>query len=155
VDALQEALIVLLVAALPIGELRAAIPLALIQYDMHPLSVYFLGVVGNMLPVPFLLLFLGKVSNLLRRISLFDRFLTRLFAYTQRRHSALFNKFGAFALVMFVAIPLPATGAWSGSLAAFLFGVPFKYALPLIALGVMIAGVLVTLSTSGIWSFFK
>lgn len=145
----------LLVAAMPIGELRAAIPLALIEYNIDPLTAYSLGAVGNILPVPFLLLFLGKASELLRRISLFDRFLTWLFAHTQRRHSALFNKFGAFALVVFVAIPLPVTGAWSGSLAAFLFGVPFKYALPLIALGVMIAGVIVTLSALGIWSFFK
>ena len=145
----------LLVAALPIGELRAAIPLGLVQYEMHPLWAYSLGVIGNMIPVPFLLLLLSKVSDLLRRMSIFDRFLTWLFAYTQRRHSALFNKFGAFALIVFVAIPLPATGAWSGSLAAVLFGVPFKHALPLIALGVMIAGILVTLSVLGIWSFFK
>ncbi len=105
--------------------------------------------------MPFLLLFLGKLSNIVRRVRIFDRLLTWFFAYTQRRSSALFNKFGAFALIVFVAIPLPATGAWSGCLAAFLFVVPFKYALPLIALGVMIAGVLVTLSTLGIWSFFK
>lgn len=145
----------LLIAALPIGELRAAIPLALVQYEMSPLWAYFLGVVGNVLPVPFLLLLLGKASELLRRVSIFNRLLTWLFAYTQRRHSALFNKLGAFGLVIFVAIPLPATGAWSGSLAAFLFGVPFKYALPLIALGVMIAGVIVTLSALGILSLFK
>jgi uncharacterized membrane protein len=77
-----------------------------------------------------------------------DRFFEWLFARTRKRSGAL-EKYGAIGLVLFVAIPLPVTGAWTGSAAAFLFGIPFRKAFPIILLGVMIAGGLVTAAVLG------
>jgi uncharacterized membrane protein len=101
-----------------------------------------------MIPVVPLLLFLGPVSAALRRMSLFDRFFTWLFKRTRRRSRA-FRRFGALGLALFVAIPLPITGAWTGSAAAFLLGVPFRTAFPFILLGVSVAGVVVTAAVLG------
>ncbi len=150
----MEILLVLLVAALPVSELRGAIPLAIGVYGFDPLSAYLLGVAGNLLPVPVLLKLLGPATDLLRRSAVLDRLVSWLFARTRRRHSAQIERFGVVALVLFVAIPLPATGAWTGVLIAHLFGIPFRYAFPLIALGVGIAGLLVTLATLGVIRFF-
>lgn len=150
---LQGSLTVIFVSALPIGELRAGIPLALTAYNMNPFWAYLLGVTGNIIPLILLLPFLERMTKLLSRISIFAKFFNWLFAYTRRRHSVMINRFGALALVLFVAIPLPVTGAWTGSLVAHVFGVQFKYAFPLITLGVMLAGLLVTLSTLGILQF--
>lgn len=151
---LQQVLWVLFVAALPVSELRGAIPLAILSFQFDPLTAYILSVLGNLLPIPFLLTLLAPVTNLLCRVSFLDRLISWLFARTRRKHGTLVERFGALALVLFVAIPLPATGAWTGALVAHLFGIPFRYALPLITLGVLIAGVLVTLATLGVLKLF-
>jgi len=142
-------LVVVAIAALPISELRGAIPLALKLYGMSPLESYVLAVLGNLLPVPVLLLFLGRTERYLRRFAVFDRFFTWLFSRTRRRTRARVEKYGALALVLFVAVPLPVTGAWTGVAAAYVFGIEFRYAFPAISLGVLIAGVVVTLASLG------
>lgn len=146
----EQMLIVLLLAALPVSELRGAIPVAISLYHFDPVIAYLLGVLGNVLPVPFWLKLLEPVTSLLRRSSPLDRLIAWLFARTRRRHSATVERMGALALVLLVAIPLPATGAWTGALVAHVFGIPFRYALPLIVVGVGIAGVIVTLATLGV-----
>lgn len=151
--ALESTLVVLIIAALPISELRGAIPIAIGVYGFDPVTAYLLGVVGNLLPVPILLKLLEPMTALLRRAAPCDRLITWLFARTRRRHSALIARLGAVALVLLVAVPLPATGAWTGAFVAHVFGIPFRYALPLIAVGVCIAGVLVTLATLGVIRF--
>lgn len=144
-------LAVLILGAAPVSELRGAIPVAIGIYGMGPFEAFFFSVIGNLLPVIPLLLFLEPVSNYLRRYSIFDTFFTWLFSRTRRNNTENFEKYGLLALTVFVAIPLPATGAWSGCAAAFVFGVKFRQALPAIALGVMIAGVVVTaLTVTGI-----
>lgn len=143
------------VAALPISELRGAIPLALVHYQMSPLAAYLLGVVGNLVPVAFLLLLLESLVRLLGRVQVFREVFHWLFARTRRRFSAQFARWGAVALVAFVAVPLPLTGAWTGCLVAFLFGIPFRQAFSLIGLGVAIAGLIVMLSTLGILRFLS
>ncbi|MFQ6120637.1 MAG: COG2426 family protein [Methanosarcinales archaeon] len=139
-------LYVIILAMLPISELRGAIPIA-ISFGINPIKTYFLAVIGNIIPVIPLLLFLDPVSNYLRRYNIWDRFFTWLFTRTHRNHSERFEKYGTIALTIFVAIPLPVTGAWTGCAAAFVFGIKFKHALPAIILGVMIAGVIVTVIT--------
>lgn len=151
---LEQLLVVLVVAALPISELRGAIPLAMGVYGFDPATAYLLGVFGNLVPVPILLRFLEPITALLRRSAILDRCMSWLFARTRRRHSALIERLGAIALVLLVAVPLPATGAWTGALIAHLFGIPFRYAFPLIGLGVCIAGILVTLATLGVIRLF-
>lgn len=132
----------------PIGELRSAIPVAKMVYKMPMLHAYIIAVLGNLIPVVFLLLFLEKTSEFLKRhLLFFDKFFSWFSQKTKKKMSPQIKKFGALALVIFVALPLPTTGAWSGSLVAFLFNIPFKKAFPLIALGVMIAGVVISLAT--------
>jgi uncharacterized membrane protein len=152
-DALAGAppeLVVITIAAMPVSELRGAIPLALKVYGMSPWKSYALAVAGNLLPVPVLLLLLGRVESYLRRFWFFDSFFSWLFSRTRRRTGDKVAKYGALGLVPFVALPLPVTGAWTGVAAAYIFGIKFRYAFPAIALGVLIAGVVVTLASLGV-----
>jgi uncharacterized membrane protein len=149
----------ILIAMIPVAELRGAIPLALAPvelggFGMSAPETYILAVVGNMIPVIPLLLFLEPVSNFLRRWKVGDIFFTWLFKRTHRNHTERFEKYGTLALTIFVAIPLPVTGAWTGCAAAFVFGIKFKHALLAIFIGVLISGVVVTtLSLAGIGFF--
>lgn len=145
VRGLPDVLAILVVAMIPIAELRGAIPLGILGLDV-PASVTFgWAVVGNFVPVPIIVFALGPVSEWLRRhIRFFDRFFEWLFERTQRKYGGRMERWRDLALISFVAIPLPFTGAWTGALAAFLFGVPARRALPLIAVGILIAGVIVT-----------
>ncbi|MCD6528377.1 small multi-drug export protein [bacterium] len=137
-----------LMAMSPIGELRISIPFGLGICHLSPFSVYFISVIGNLVPVIFLVLFLERISNYLsERIYFFNRFFAWLFEKTRRDHQRKFEIFKQFALVILVAIPLPFTGAWTGSICAFIFGIPSKRAIPLIFIGIMIAGIIVTLAT--------
>lgn len=135
----------------PIGELRLAIPFALAKLDLSIEQAYILSVIGNLIPVVFLLLFLEVVSLfLIRRSTMFAKFFEWLFARTRRRIQGHYEIYGYIALVIFVSIPLPITGAWTGSAAAYLLGIPFWRAFGLIALGVIISGIIVTLASVGI-----
>jgi uncharacterized membrane protein len=140
---------VFITATLPILELRGAIPLGLIHYSMPTIETYLIAVAGNFLPVVPILLLLEPVSNLLRRNRLFDRFFTWLFARTRKR-GKLIERYEAIGLTLFVAIPLPVTGAWTGAVAAYIFGVRRRYAALCIMGGILIAGVVVTLASKGV-----
>lgn len=150
-EELGEVLLVLGVAALPVSELRGAIPLALVHYGMSPPAAYALGVVGNLLPVLPLLLVLGRLLQALSRIPWpwVQKPLHWWLHTTQRRFRSAIARWGPWALVLIVAIPLPMTGAWTGCAVAALFGVPLRRAFLPIALGVLLAGLIVTLSTLG------
>lgn len=141
-----QAATVMGLAALPVSELRGALPLALV-YGFDPLSAYLLSVVGNLLPVPALLWGLERVLALAPRLPGLGRLLGWWSRRTRRRGDKAFARFGALALILFVAVPLPMTGAWTGSLAAVLFRVPFRPALGLIALGVALAGLVVLVAS--------
>ncbi len=139
-----------LLAMTPIGELRAAIPVALTVFKMHWAFAYLVAVLGNLVPVVFLLLLLEPVSGwLAKRFKFFEKFFNWLFERTQQRVGERVKRHGWLMLIPFVAIPLPITGAWTGSLIAFLFKIPLRKALPAIAAGVAIAGAAITLVT---WS---
>lgn len=136
----------------PIGELRIAIPLGLTVYNLDAVLVYLISVIGNLVPIILLLFFLEPVSNWLsKKFKIFQLFFTWLFERTRKRYNHRVEKYGYLALIAFVAIPLPVTGGWTGALIAFLFGIPFKKAFPLITLGIMIAGIIVlAISKTGI-----
>ena len=133
---------VLVAAAAPISELRGAIPLGLTFTDNWPL-VFLIAFIGNLLPVPFLLLFLGPVTDLLSKIGIFEKIINFVFRISRRR-GRIVERYGAIGLTLFVAVPLPVTGAWTGSIVAFLLGMKFRKAFPAIVLGVFIAGIIVT-----------
>ena len=146
----MQELFVLLVAASPVVELRGAIPLGLLVYGLPVWQVLILAITGNMIPI----LLLPVLGILARELSLrfvfFERFFTWLFNRTRKKHVRMFTLLRGFALVLFVAIPLPFTGAWTAMIAAFVFGIPFRLAFPLILFGVIIAAAIVSVITLGI-----
>jgi uncharacterized membrane protein len=154
---LPRELITVLIAMLPISELRGAIPWALAQPPLGGgltwYQAYLYAVLGNAIPVVPLLLFLGPASNSLQRYPIFERFFSWLFARTRRKGKVV-ERYQALGLMLFVAIPLPITGAWTGTVAAFIFGIRFRYALPAVIGGILIAGVVVTLASLGVISIF-
>ena len=102
----------------------------------------------TLIPVVFWLLFLESISKFLSKHStLFNKFFEWLFARTRRRISERYDHYGYIALVILVAVPLPITGAWTGTVAAYLLGIPFWRAFGLISTGVIIAGIIVTLAS--------
>jgi len=142
-------LITFIIAMLPIVELRGAIPWALTLGGLEWPQAVTIAIIGNLVPIPLILLLLGPVSRLLSRWPLFDRFFQWLFARTRRKGRAI-ERYQALGLILFVGIPIPGTGAWTGSLAAFVFGIPFRRAMGCILIGVFLAAVIVTLSTLGV-----
>jgi uncharacterized membrane protein len=141
----SDLLRVFFAAMLPLGELRLSIPLGVWVLQEPWLLVFLVSFVGNMAPVVPLLLGLERFSRLLDRL---PGPVGRIWDWRTERirtsYSAKIERYGPFALAIFVGIPLPMTGAWSGALAAWLFQVPFRLALPAIALGVLMAGAIVT-----------
>ena len=144
----NKELAVVTLAALPVSELRGAIPLAL-ALGFTPVKAYVLSFIGNLIPVVPLLFLLQPIADRLRHIKIFEKFFDWLFERT-RRKASLVEKFEAIGLILFVAIPLPVTGAWTGCVAATLFKIRFRYAFICILLGVAIAGlVVIGLSLAG------
>ena len=146
-----------IISMLPVVELRGSIPWALTFGDMTWQAALIWSLVGNTIPIIPLLLLLEPVSNILRKVKLFDRFFEWLFTRTQKRGAKVMEKYKAFGLAIFVGIPLPGTGIWTGAVAAFVFGVPFRLALPAIFGGMLFAGIMVTLASAGaigVFNFF-
>ena len=151
---LPPSLVVIIIAALPVVELRGAIPVAINALDFPWYSALLFAVIGNMLPVPFILHLLNWLVDVLGRYSLFNRLFEWVF-YRPRAKSGLIKRYKKLGLTLFVAIPLPMTGAWTGAIAAVLLGIPFNEALRHIFIGVILAGVIVTaLSVMGWWGAF-
>ncbi len=139
---------VLLATVSPISELRGGIPLG-ISLGLDPLFTFFIAIIANALiffPVFFALrLFYDK---LLFRIPLFNKYLDSV----RKRGKPKVEKYGFWGLTLFVAIPLPITGAYTGTILAWLLGMDWKKAFPAVGLGVIVAGVVVLLITLGITS---
>ena len=140
----MEKILTVIVAALPVMELRGAILLAVWRWHIDPVQAVILSVLGNFLVVIPLLWFWEHAAH---RVMLWHPFFHRLFHWvferTHRKHGKKFETAKEIALFVFVAIPLPLTGAWTGTVAAYLFGVPFWRAVLSIGLGIAAAGILV------------
>ena len=128
---------------MPIVELRGAIPLAINLFDFPWYYAFPLAIAGNLIPVPPLLLLFGTISRRLSKIGIFKRWLHWLEERTRQR-GKIIQRYKRIGLALFVAIPLPVTGAWTGSLAATIFTVKFKHALLSIFIGICIAGAIIT-----------
>jgi uncharacterized membrane protein len=139
--------VIIFISMIPFVELRGAIPVAIIIYGMPWWEAFTLSVIGNMIPVPIILMRLGNVEAWLRKYERWDRFFTKLYSKTRARADAKIKKYEALGVMFFVAIPLPFTGAWTGSLIAYLFELKFKRAFFVVFAGVCIAGIIVTLIT--------
>jgi len=139
---------------LPITELRGSIPLGFAM-GLPAESTFFWALIGNALPCFFILWVLGPISVFLMRHSrFFEAFFTKLFEKTKTKHEQTVTKYGAIFLLVFVAIPIPGSGAWTGCLLAFLFGIKYWKAMSCITAGIAIADLLVTLSIKGVIVFF-
>ncbi|MDI6753232.1 MAG: small multi-drug export protein, partial [Thermodesulfobacteriota bacterium] len=130
---------VFVLAATPVWELRGAIPAGIFALHLPWPWVLLVALLGNIFPVPFIILFLDPVTRFLSRIEFMEKFFHWIFERTRRR-SAIVDKYEKIGLMLFVAVPLPGTGAWTGSLLAFLLGMSLRSAFLPIALGVLIAG---------------
>ena len=134
---------VLFISALPVVELRLAIPVAIIGLEMPWYNALILAIIGNMLPVPLILLFFNTIYRLLGKIGFFSRMLKWLVERTRRR-GGIIERYERIGLILFVAIPLPVTGAWTGSLIAAILSLKFWPSLLSIFIGVLTAGIIVT-----------
>lgn len=141
-----------ILAMLPISELRGAIPWGIFALKMEWYKALIWAIIGNLAPIPLILLLLEPIRNSLCRWSIANKFFNWLFARTRRR-GRIIEKYRALGLMLFVSIPLPVTGAWTGAAAAFIFGIKFRYALPAIVLGVIVAGIIVTSLCMFGWGF--
>ena len=142
-----------IVSMLPIVELRGAIPLGA-ALGMPWGTTFLIALIGNILPVPLLIVFGRKILHWLQGTKGFGGFFNRYEEKLVRKaQSAL--KYSVMGLCLFVAVPLPGTGAWSGAIIAALLDIRMKYALPAIVLGVFIAGVIMTLGSYGVVSLFQ
>ena len=144
---------IMLISASPVLELRGAIPFAL-SLGFTPQKSFLISLIGNLLPVPFLLLVFSPISERIRNIAVFKKFFSWLEERT-RKKARLVEKYEFLGLILFVAIPLPTTGAWTGSFAASIFRIRFRLALLAIIIGVIIAGLIVTFLSWGGFLFLK
>lgn len=133
-------LYVALISMVPIIELRGAIPFG-IAMGLDTVTVFIFAVIGNFLPVPFILWFTRPVMAWLRKTRLFSPFAAWLDKKTEKNREQIM-RYSALGLFVFVAIPLPGTGAWSGAIAASILDMRLKYSLPSIFFGVAAAGII-------------
>lgn len=161
---MKQELITILLGSSPFLELRGAIPTALFVFKFSALKAYLLAVFGNLIPIIPLLFFYNRlVSFLMARFYFLNRFFNWLFSFTRNRHDHHFKYYYegkspshrdfwlSVALFIFVAMPIPGTGAWAGALAAFVFGIPFWRAFFAISLGVVAAGLITLAASLGIF----
>ncbi|MCF7858460.1 MAG: small multi-drug export protein [Candidatus Cloacimonetes bacterium] len=141
---------VFLIAMIPIFELRGAIPIGMLKYKIPLWKLIPLALAGNMFPIFFILLFFDFITKLCFKVPFLKKILEAIFKRT-RRKSEMIKKYEELGLMLFVAIPLPITGAWTGSLAAYLFGLKFWKSILFIFLGVIIAAIVVTSIASLKW----
>lgn len=153
-DVAPDWAVVMCLAAVPLIELRGAVPVGIVVLGMHPLIVLLLAVLGNMLPVPVIVGGLGPLSKSLDHVPALKNSLDGILHRAQRQVDSWGTRNVFWALAIFVGIPLPGTGAWSGAIAAFVLGLPFWYGVAANGVGVLIAGVLVTALSCMGWAGF-
>jgi len=137
-------------AMTPVGELRVAMPVGITVLGLDPWVAFFSAILGNIVPLTVVFLFLPRIIFLAEKHSVWvKKMLDRYFHSLERDHKEKYDKYGALALVLFVAVPLPGSGVWTGSVLAVLFAVEWKYSVPAILLGLLLSGLLVLGITQG------
>ena len=137
---------------MPVVELRGAIPIGM-GLGLDLLTSVTVSVIGNMIPVPFIMLFIRQIFKWMRKVNkTFARLVDKM-EEKANKHRDKVTRYGFWGLFILVAIPLPGTGGWTGALIAALMNMRMKVAMPIIAIGVLIAGVIVTILTAGVTFF--
>ena len=150
-DKLPGEVIVFLISLLPVLELRGGL-IAAKLLGLPVLRAFLICFAGNMLPIPFILLFIRRIFSFLKRFARVEHMIDKLEARSIRKADKVV-KYRLWGLLLLVAIPLPGTGAWTGALVAALLDIRMKHALLVIAVGVLIAGAIVGALMYGVFSF--
>lgn len=145
---ISKELIVFVISMVPILELRGGL-LAASVLQIPIVKAITLCVIGNIIPVPFILLLITPIFNWLKQTKTFRPFVEKLENRAMGRSEQI-EKYEFWGLVLFVGIPLPGTGAWTGSLIASLLGVKFKKAFPAIIVGIILATVIMSILSYGL-----
>lgn len=146
---LPRELIVLIAAALPVVEVRGSVPLGLLYFHLGTVKVMLISLIGGVLPVIPILWFLKNITEPLRTIKLFDRFFSWLFEHTRKR-SQLVSEFELVGLTIFMALPIPGAGIWTGCVAAYLLDIAWLPAFFCAIIGTAIAILIVWLASLGL-----
>ena len=144
----HAALMTFLISMVPVLELRGAIPVG-VAGGLTPLAAMCIAMVGNLVPIPFILIFIRQIFSWMKRCSGKLRTLVEKLEDRAEKKSETVRKYEFWGLVILVAIPLPGTGAWTGALVAAMLNMRMKRAFPAIALGVLVAAVIVAFVTYG------
>ncbi len=140
-ETIPAELTVFVISLMPILELRGGL-IAARLLEMNVWSAFFFCFVGNMLPMPFILLFIRKIFDWMRKWKHTAKIVTKMEAKAEK-HRGTIEKYGFWGLLVLVAVPLPGTGGWTGALVAALMDIRLRRAIPAITLGVLIAGLIV------------
>ena len=138
-----------LVSLFPVLEIRGGM-IAARALNIDFIQAFLICYLGNMIPNPFILLFIRRIFTLMRKVNIFSKIVDKLEARADKKKDTIV-KYQEWGLLLFVAIPLPGTGGWTGALIAALMDLRMKKCLPIIAIGVFIAGLIMSLITYGIF----
>ena len=142
-------LIPFLVSLFPVLDIRGGM-IAARALNIDFIQAFLVCYLGNMIPIPFILLFIRKIFALMRKVKFFGKIVDKLEARADKKKDTIV-KYQEWGLLLFVAIPLPGTGGWTGALIAALMDLRMKKCLPIIAIGVFVAGLIMSLITYGIF----
>jgi len=151
--ALPKEWIVFITAAAPVVEVRGAVPIGILTLGLPPVKVVIISILGSIFPIIPLLWFLNFATKKLRHIKVFDNFFEWLFART-RAKGKLIEDFELAGLTLFVAIPFPGTGVWTGTIAAYLMGLPWLPTFICATIDTTIASLVLWAASVGIINFF-
>ncbi|MBQ3904692.1 MAG: small multi-drug export protein [Eubacterium sp.] len=136
-------LVVFIISLMPILECRLGMFTAIVLLGMNPFLGFVISFLGNILPIPFILLLINKIFELLKKVPYINKPIYWLEEHTLKKKDKI-DKYGIWGLLLFVAIPLPGTGGWTGALLASLLHLDRKKSFGVIAVGVFIAGLIIT-----------
>jgi len=154
---LKKVLFVFIVSMIPVVELRGALPIA-VGFNIPLIPAYITCIIGNMIPVPIIFLFARKVLEWGQDKPLIGGIFTCILQKGEKGGKKLLSKAGRSAyigLLLFVGIPLPGTGAWTGTLAASILDLDFKKSVLAALAGVLLAGIIMAVASTGIFSFIR
>ncbi len=137
-------LVVFIISLFPILECRLGMFTAIVLLQMNPFVGFIISFIGNLLPIPFILILINKIFELLKKVPVINKPIYWLEEHTLKKKDKI-DKYGIWGLLIFVAIPLPGTGGWTGALLASLLHLDRKKSFGVIAVGVFIAGLIITI----------
>ena len=143
---MSEYIILMAMSMLPVTELRLTVPYGILYYNLHPMVVVFISIIGNFLICIPIVYFFKYIDTFLQKYYLTNLFLKKIYSRT-RSKSQKINKYKYVGLIIFVGIPAPITGAWTGCLASHLFGFSNKKSLMAILIGLFISATIVLVIT--------